>query len=327
MPSRTPRSSSRRSGTCSSRRSKTRSQLPFPTGATAPDDETPTVKDSMTKQYVKKAAEAIYKDLVRRKIAVDKRRPDGRGAEEIRTVTCEVGVSPAHRTVRRSSRGARPRSCRCSRSAPPRRASGSTTSHWRPSAATCTTTISRPTRSGRRASCAARAARHRPRRACPAGARADDPVAGGLPVHDSDRLRDAGVERLVVDGLGLRLDPCVPGRGRPDQGAGRRDRHGPGQGGRRLRDPDRHPGRRGPPGRHGLQGRRVAGRNHRAPDGHQDHRRHARDHEQCSRAGEEGARVHPRQDGRGAAGEPPPARRCTLRGSRRSRSTPSRSGS
>src|SRR5207247_2199642 len=28
------------------------------------------------------------------KIAVDKRRPDGRGAEEIRQVTCEVGVSP-----------------------------------------------------------------------------------------------------------------------------------------------------------------------------------------------------------------------------------------
>src|SRR5438876_793227 len=69
-------------------------QLPFPTGTTVPDDETPAVKDSMTKQYVKKAAEAIYKDLVRRKIAVDKRRPDGRGAEEIRTVTCEVGVSP-----------------------------------------------------------------------------------------------------------------------------------------------------------------------------------------------------------------------------------------
>src|SRR5437868_3063603 len=69
-------------------------QLPFPAGTTATDDETPVVKDSMTKQYVKKAAEAVYKDLVRRKIAVEKRRPDGRGAEEIRQVTCEVGVSP-----------------------------------------------------------------------------------------------------------------------------------------------------------------------------------------------------------------------------------------
>ena len=48
----------------------------------------------MTKQFVKKAAEAIYKELVRTKIAVDKRRPDGRGAEEIRPITCEVGISP-----------------------------------------------------------------------------------------------------------------------------------------------------------------------------------------------------------------------------------------
>ena len=44
--------------------------------------------------YVKKAADAIYKDLVRKKIAVDKRRPDGRGTEEIRPITTEVGISP-----------------------------------------------------------------------------------------------------------------------------------------------------------------------------------------------------------------------------------------
>ena len=48
----------------------------------------------MTRQQVKRAAEAIYKELVRRKIAVEKRRPDGRGTEEIRPVTCEVGVTP-----------------------------------------------------------------------------------------------------------------------------------------------------------------------------------------------------------------------------------------
>src|SRR2546427_5025626 len=48
----------------------------------------------MTKTYVKKAAEAIYKELVRRKIAVEKRRPDGRSEDEIRPITCEVGVTP-----------------------------------------------------------------------------------------------------------------------------------------------------------------------------------------------------------------------------------------
>src|SRR6185295_15834779 len=50
--------------------------------------------EPVTKSYVKKAADAIYKDLVRKKIAVDKRRPDGRGTEEIRPITTEVGISP-----------------------------------------------------------------------------------------------------------------------------------------------------------------------------------------------------------------------------------------
>jgi polyribonucleotide nucleotidyltransferase len=69
-------------------------QLPFPAGSPASDEDTPVAKDSVTRQFVKRAAEAIYKELVRRKIAVDKRRPDGRDPEEIRPITCEVGVSP-----------------------------------------------------------------------------------------------------------------------------------------------------------------------------------------------------------------------------------------
>jgi polyribonucleotide nucleotidyltransferase len=66
--------------------------LPFPVGPATVDGE-PVVKDALTKSYVKKAAEAIYKDLVRKKIAVDKRRPDGRSEEQIRPVACEVSVS------------------------------------------------------------------------------------------------------------------------------------------------------------------------------------------------------------------------------------------
>jgi polyribonucleotide nucleotidyltransferase len=69
-------------------------ELPFPVGTTPADEEMPVVKDSMTRQFIKRAAEAIYKELVRRKIAVEKRRPDGRGTDEIRRVTCEVSVSP-----------------------------------------------------------------------------------------------------------------------------------------------------------------------------------------------------------------------------------------
>jgi polyribonucleotide nucleotidyltransferase len=69
-------------------------ELPFPVGPATVDGDAPLVKDQLTKGYVKKAAEAIYKDLVRKKIAIDKRRPDGRGTEEIRPIECEVGVSP-----------------------------------------------------------------------------------------------------------------------------------------------------------------------------------------------------------------------------------------
>jgi polyribonucleotide nucleotidyltransferase len=64
-------------------------RLPFDGGGE--DDGT---HDSVTRSYVKKAADAIYKDLVRKKIAVEKRRPDGRGTEEIRSISTEVTVSP-----------------------------------------------------------------------------------------------------------------------------------------------------------------------------------------------------------------------------------------
>jgi polyribonucleotide nucleotidyltransferase len=69
-------------------------ELPFPVGPATVEGEAPLVKDGLTRQYVKKAAEAHYKQLIRHKIAVEKRRPDGRGADEIRAISCEVGVSP-----------------------------------------------------------------------------------------------------------------------------------------------------------------------------------------------------------------------------------------
>ncbi|MGH3025629.1 MAG: polyribonucleotide nucleotidyltransferase, partial [Gaiellaceae bacterium] len=66
--------------------------LPFPVAA--PTEGDGPAKDSVTRSYVKKACESIYKDLVRQKIAVEKRRPDGRGTEEVRPLTIEVGVNP-----------------------------------------------------------------------------------------------------------------------------------------------------------------------------------------------------------------------------------------
>src|SRR5262249_15947766 len=63
-------------------------KVPLPGGGEDGD------KDSLTKSYVKKACDAIYKQLVRTKIAVDKRRPDGRSETEIRPIEVEVSVMP-----------------------------------------------------------------------------------------------------------------------------------------------------------------------------------------------------------------------------------------
>ena len=73
-------------------------QLPFPIGPDTAGDAV--VKDSLTKHYVKKAAEAIYKDLVRKKIAVEKRRPDGRSEQEIRADHLRGDRQPAHARLR-----------------------------------------------------------------------------------------------------------------------------------------------------------------------------------------------------------------------------------
>jgi polyribonucleotide nucleotidyltransferase len=46
------------------------------------------------RQAVQLAFDKLEKEVIRRRIAVDKRRPDGRSAEEIRAVSVEVGIAP-----------------------------------------------------------------------------------------------------------------------------------------------------------------------------------------------------------------------------------------
>ncbi len=99
-------------------------------------------------------------------------------------------------------------------------------------------------------------------------------------------------ERLVVDGLGVRrlarADGCRGAAGAP----GRRHRDGADQGARGLCRPVRHPRRRGPSRRHGLQGGRDRARGHRAADGHQDHLDHRGDHARRARPGDATAASH-----------------------------------
>ncbi|MFR5091787.1 MAG: hypothetical protein ACLTDR_07010 [Adlercreutzia equolifaciens] len=82
-------------------------------------------------------------------------------------------------------------------------------------------------------------------------------------------VRGPRVERLVVHGLHLRFDAGSHGRGRAYHRARFRHRHGPHQGGRRRGHPLRHPGHRGLPRRHGLQGVRHGEGHHRPADGQQ----------------------------------------------------------
>ena len=165
----------------------------------------------------------------------------------------------------------------------------------------------------------------RPRRAGRAGAAAAAAALRRLPLHPAGRLRDPGVERLVLDGHGLRRLAGADGCGRADEGALRRRRDGADQGRRQGRHPDRHPRLRGPPRRHGLQGGRHREGHHLDPDGHQDRGPRAQDHGAGAGAGPEGPAPHPQGDGQGAAGAPDRAVASTRRASSPCRSSPTRS--
>jgi len=60
--------------------------------AFAPSDEEEADPDRVVQ--ARRAFAQLEKDIIRRRIAVEKRRPDGRGLDEIRLVSAEVGVSP-----------------------------------------------------------------------------------------------------------------------------------------------------------------------------------------------------------------------------------------
>ena len=186
------------------------------------------------------------------------------------------------------SSGARPRCSTSPPSACPAWSRCSTRSASSTASATCTTTTSRRTPPVRPASCAARSAARSATACWPSGRSCPVlPVEGRVRLHDPPRLRRAVVQRLHLDGLGLRFDPVADGRRRADQGAGRRHRHGPRLRRGQVHDADRHPRCRGRVRRHGLQGRRHGRVRDRAAARHQD-RRHPR-----RRAGP-GARSRPR---------------------------------
>ena len=55
------------------------------------------------------------------------------------------------------------------------------------------------------------------------------PPEDGIPLHPAPGLRSAVLQRLLLDGLRVRLDPGADGHRRADQGPGGRRGHGPDQ--------------------------------------------------------------------------------------------------
>ena len=121
------------------------------------------------------------------------------------------------RTAPRSSPAARRRRTRSRRSARAARSSAWTRSGSRRPSATSTTTTSRRSRSGRPASCAGPSAATSATGRSPSGRSLPMiPSHGGVPVHDPRRVRHPRVQRLLVDGLGVRFDAVADGRRRED---------------------------------------------------------------------------------------------------------------
>ena len=210
MPSRIRRRSAPPSAGCSSTASSRRSSLPFPVGPATAEGEAPTVMDSLTSTYVKKAAEA---DLQGSDPEEDRRREDPprrpRAPTRSARSHCEVGVSPAHARL-----GAlHPRRDADHDAAHARHRQGGA-AHRRPLPgvrAPLHAPLQLPALLGRGDGLHARpeAARHRPRRPCPARARAGDPDAS-----TSSRTRSASSRRRSSRTARRRWAPSAARRSR-----------------------------------------------------------------------------------------------------------------
>ena len=182
---------------------------------------------------IAEAFRALNKQLVRQRIIRDGMRIDGRGLEDIRQLSAEAGVVPRVHGSALFERGET-------------QVLGVTTLNMlrmeqmidtlNPGAHQAlhaqlqhAAVLDRRDRPGG----LAQAARDRPRRPGRAGAGAGAAFARGVPVRDPSGIRGNRVERLDLDGIGLRVDHVPAGRGRAAEGHGGGHRHGPDPRGRR----------------------------------------------------------------------------------------------
>ena len=228
----------------------------------------------------------LEKEIVRGAILRGEPRIDGRDTKTGAADRLPRSACCRAPTARRCSPAARPRRWSSPRSAPARTSRSSTRSKASTARTSCCTTTSRPTRParpGRMGSPGRREIGH--------GKLAWRAVRPLLPAKESFPYTIRVVSEITesngsssmasVCGASLALmDAGVP-LARPVAGIAM----GLIKEARRLRRALRHPRRRGPSRRHGLQGRRHRARHHRAADGHQDHLDHRGDHADRARPG------------------------------------------
>ena len=151
---------------------------------------------------------AVFKeleaDVVRRNILDTGIRIDGRKVDQVRQIVGEVGVLPRAHGSALFTRGETQALVVATLGTgdDEQLIDALEGKYYRRSS--CCTTTSPPSRSGETGRMGAPGRENRPRQAGLAGAAPDAAERRGVPLHDPPGLRDLRVQRLVVDGLGLR---------------------------------------------------------------------------------------------------------------------------
>jgi polyribonucleotide nucleotidyltransferase len=199
------------------------------------------------------AYEAALKAVVRQRILDRGLRPDGRGPQDLREIWCQVEVSPRAHGSGLFTRG-ETQVLTLATLGTPREAQEMDTLSPTENKRYIHHYNFPPFSTGE-----TRPLRGASRRDVGHGALAERallpviPPENEFPLHHAAGVGGVVIQRLDLDGLGLRIHAGADGYRGADQSAGGRSRHGPDQGRRRpVHRPDRHPGHGGSPGRYGF---------------------------------------------------------------------------
>ena len=193
-----------------------------------------------------KAFDALLKEEVRNAILVRGKRPDGRGPEDIRPITIEVGVLPRTHGSGLFTRGQTQVLTVATLGTGDDEQMIDGLGLEDKQALSSTTTTSRRSASAKSPHARRQAAATSATARWPSGLVAVLPSRRRVPLRDPPGVARCCPPTARARWPGLRQHPGADGRGRADQGPGRRHRHGPGheRGRHASAGPDRHPGHR-----------------------------------------------------------------------------------